>query len=114
MSKNPWAKARELHAILAAVHPDLFSLEDPRPFKIGLSNDVAALYPDIDMHALGRLFSWLTCRRAYLKACVPGAPRYGLDGPSGEVTENQSKYAEGLFRYRERTSKPLSADRSAA
>lgn len=95
-----WAKARHTQKILEELHPDLFSLENPKPFKIGLSNDLAAMFPEMEARVIGRLFFWLTRRRAYLKACVPGAVRYGFEGPCGEVIDTHADHAKALFKFR--------------
>lgn len=116
MSKPAFAKVQAAHAFLAERHPELFSLDRPLPFKIGISLDVQARYPDLSRWAVFRMFGWLTCRRAYLAACAaPGVPRYGLDGPFGEVGPGEAEHARRRFVERNaKASDPWPKERWAA
>lgn len=91
---------RETHRVLAALHPELFSLDHPRPFKLGIRHDLRDLYPEITNMQSKDLFSWLCSRRAYLVACWEGAPRWGFGGPNGFVTAEQALRAREVFQRR--------------
>lgn len=89
--------------MLFAARPDLFSLKNPVPLKVGIHSDLVAAYPGIKPWRLGEVLRWLVNRRAYLTKCFPGAVRFGLDGPSGTITEQQAQHAKD--RFAERNSK---------
>lgn len=93
--KNPhnFIQAKQAHKVLVALHPDLFSLEKPVPLKIGINADIAQRFPDLPPYVRNTMLFWLTIRRAYLRACTDGAPRYGFDGPDGIVTAPQALLA---------------------
>lgn len=97
-----WIQAKALRDLLAPLHPDLFDLGAPRPFKINFDVDLIAAYPDMDLPTIRRMLRWLTIRRAYLSACVAGADRYGLTGPDGAVSESQARHAKYKLRWRNR------------
>lgn len=92
--------ARALHALVARDHPELFSLENPRPFKIGIRQDFKAKYPDVPDRAVKDLFSWLCSRRAYLVVCIEGEPRWGFAGKDGEVNAEQARCSRERFKMR--------------
>ena len=96
-SKTTWAEVHKAYQVLSTLHPSLFKLDQPVPFSVGIRNELAAAYPAMPLRTLSMLFGWLTCRRAYLKACVAGAARYGLHGEDGIVTEHQASYARSRF-----------------
>lgn len=94
--------------------PDLFSLDECKPVKVGVVGDMLA-----DTRARGLSITEKqirfglhshTQRVQYLKALVAGGARYGLDGqPCGEVTpEQQQNAADRLARMRmqDRDGKP--------
>ena len=116
MPKPAFEKIRLAHAFLAERHPDLFSLDKPLPFKIGISIDVQARYPELKRWAVFKMFGWLTSRRAYLAACAaPGVPRYGLEGEFGEVGPGEAAHARRRFVERNaRAVDPWPAERFAA
>lgn len=87
-------------AFLQAARPDLFNLNAPKPFAIGIFNQVREAYPQIGITPTQGVLRWLTCRRAYLVACTQGAPRYGLTGPLGEVSAKEATYARRRFHER--------------
>lgn len=96
-----YQRTRQIHTILVALHPNLFSLENPVPFKIGIWADLCERWPEISPNLCAHLFRWLTVRRSYLRACVLGANRIGFDGPDGTVTEKQAVYAVEKLAWRE-------------
>lgn len=102
MGKNhaDFAVIRQAHAALAALHPDLFSLENPTPLKIGIHQDIKSRYPELSWKVINGLMRWLTIRRAYLATLKAGTPRMGFDGPLGAVTEKQEHWASQVFDLR--------------
>lgn len=113
-SAGYFAEIRAARDALSVLHPNLFDLEKPVPFAIGLKQQLIETYSEMPKRTLQGLLSWLTCRRAYLKACVPGAPRYGLDGQVGCVTAEQATYANERFSWRDKRARDKWADRVAA
>lgn len=99
-SPKTWQTNKTVHAALFALHPELFSLESPKPFKIGLFLDIKELYPDLPKGRIAAVLAWLTIRRAYLAACTEGAPRWGFNGPDGEVTAKQAAFAVEMLKVR--------------
>jgi ProP effector len=92
----------------------MFDLERPVPFAVGIHRQLAAAFPDMPKRTLKGLLGWLTCRRAYLIACTAGAPRYGLQGQEGRVTERQAEHAKRLFAARDERARDKWIDRVAA
>lgn len=82
-------------------HPGIFSLESPVPLACGIRFELAQIYPEIPPQVLRKMLWWLTQRRAYLCVCIAGAPRMGLAGAVGNVTEQQANFARAIFRRRE-------------
>lgn len=104
MTKH-WKKTREAQVQIAAAFPELFSLDNPVPFKIGFHADVHTMFPAFGNKQARRLLAWLTQRRAYLIACQEGAPRYGFTGPCGVVTAAEAEHAKARFAERMARSK---------
>lgn len=96
-----WDQIRAARAMLDIHHPGLFSLEKPVPLAYGIRLELADAHPEIPPPVLRKLLWWLTQRRAYLSVCTAGAPRMGLVGAVGDVTENQASFARALFCKRE-------------
>ena len=113
-SQKDWAVVRAAREALAALHPHLFDLDRPAPLAVGIYDQLATAYPKMPIGLLKGLLGWLTCRRSYLKACTPGATRYGLNGPDGAVTAVQAKFAATLFAARDARARDKWADRMAA
>jgi sRNA-binding protein len=81
-------------AWLQLVHIDLFDPANPVPLEIGLQRQLMKTRPDYVSHAGIRraLYQW--CHGPeYLRTLVTGAPRRGLHGIQGEVTEEQAALA---------------------
>lgn len=96
-----WQQVRVFQSALEAIHPELFSLEKPVPFRIGIGFDIRNKFPAASRMLVRRLLEWLTMRRAYLHACHEGAERHDFDGPCGEfITEKQAAYARKRFADR--------------
>lgn len=108
-------QVRQAREALAALHPGLFDLTHPKPFAIGISAQLTALYPEMPKRTISGLLGWLTCRRAYLLACKPGAPRYALSGdPAGVVSDAEAQYAACRFIERDARAVDKWAGRVAA
>lgn len=100
MNDRHFRRAQHDRAVLAAVYPKLFDLENPVPLAIGIHKDIRREFPDLGWLRVCLLLTWLTKRRQYLMACVPGAERHGLKGPQGVVTEAGAQFAAECFQKR--------------
>jgi len=85
---------------LCAAFPDVFHRQTPKPFKIGLGEELMALagvHPalaDLTRTRIRRALKVYTGASTYRRALAQGGPRYGLDGqPAGEVTPEQQVIA---------------------
>ncbi len=105
-----------LHARLLADSPDLFSLDRPVPFRLGIHKQIIVRYPDVSSTLIRRFMGWVTCRRDYLMACaIPGVPRYDFDGPCGTVSAKEAEHARIHFIQRNSSaSDPWPRERFAA
>lgn len=101
MASKLRVKLEALQSVFEAVHPTLFSLCSPVPLKLGITRDVIAANPSLKPGLIYALFGWLCDRRAYLRACTPGAIRYGLEGPCGVVSEKEAEWAAVRLAERE-------------
>lgn len=64
--------------------PQAFDPKNPKPLKLGIRDDLAALAPEVDLGVLG---PWCG-RPRYLKALIAGESRVDLDGnPVWEPTQ---------------------------
>ena len=84
---------------LISIFPNLLSEEDPKPFKIGILEDMAKYIADNEQtFGIGQIKSALaryTTNYRYQKALAAGGHRYDLDGnPCGEVTPEQQAAAQ--------------------
>ncbi|MEN3262563.1 ProQ/FinO family protein [Sodalis endosymbiont of Spalangia cameroni] len=85
-------------ASLVAHWPQLFSLEQPKPLKIGIAADI---YKDIKARELeltrakaSAALMFYTQTPAYQQAVHAGGSRFDLGGqPCGEITEEQQAHA---------------------
>lgn len=96
MNPTQQERIRQAREVFARLHPGLFDLERPVPFSVGIHDEMKALYPAVPKVVLKGLFWWLTRRLKYLESCKPGAARFGLNGPSGTVSESEYRYARKL------------------
>lgn len=101
-SKRARKNARHQHNLmirLISIFPNLLSEEDPKPFKIGILEDMAKYIADNEQtFGIGQVKSALsryTTNYRYQKALAAGGNRYDLDGnPCGEVTPEQQAAAQ--------------------
>ncbi|MEN3263067.1 ProQ/FinO family protein [Sodalis endosymbiont of Spalangia cameroni] len=102
MARNRAKKLRrgqEAIAGLMAHWPQLFSLEQPKPLKIGIAEDI---YKDIKARELeltrakaGAALMFYTQTPVYLEAVCAGGNRFDLSGqPCAAITEKQKTYAQ--------------------
>lgn len=98
-----------MQAALEAETPSLFSLLAPVPFKIGIFKEILAKFPEAEPGIVHSLMAWMTDRRAYLRACQEGAPRFGFAGPEGEVTQKDAVYAAARLKEREEKAAAITA-----
>lgn len=91
-------------ARLVALWPTLFSVEKPKPIKIGIHTELLAAAKDsalpITDAQIRACLATYANRYSYLVALCEGGGRYDLDGkPCGEVTvEEREKAREVLLR----------------
>ncbi|WP_241623190.1 ProQ/FINO family protein [Rosenbergiella australiborealis] len=84
---------------LIGIFPALLSEEEPKPFKVGILEDMKKYIADNQItFGIGQLKSALaryTSNYRYQKALAAGGYRYDLDGnPCGEVTPEQQAAAK--------------------
>jgi len=84
---------------LISIFPALLSEEEPKPFKVGILEDMKKYIADNQItFGIGQLKSALaryTSNYRYQKALAAGGDRYDLDGnPCGEVTPEQQTTAK--------------------
>lgn len=105
-------RGQEAIASLIAHWPQLFSLEQPKPLKIGIAADI---YKDIKARELeltraktGAALMFYTQTPVYQEAVCAGGNRFDLSGqPCGEITEKQKNYAqEQLEKWRAEADTP--------
>ncbi|HBC1012592.1 TPA: ProQ/FinO family protein [Escherichia coli] len=87
---------------LMELWPELFSLEEPKPLKEGvfddLLNDVRTRELPIGDGVLRAAIMSYTRRVSYLKTIVAGGARYDLNGqPCGEVSAEEQEHARMLL-----------------
>ncbi|ECK2143501.1 proQ/FINO family protein [Salmonella enterica subsp. enterica serovar Enteritidis] len=101
ITRRQWKNFKNMRRILA-FWPELFDLDNPKPLKVGLLDDlmqdIAARSLTIGAGALKAAIASYTRRIRYKKALAAGGSRYDLNGqPCGEVTpEQQQEAADGL------------------
>ncbi|EDW2053695.1 proQ/FINO family protein [Salmonella enterica subsp. enterica] len=101
MNRRQWKNVKHMRRILA-FWPELFDLNNPKPLKVGvlddIQRDIAARDLTIGAGVLKAALASYTRRIRYKKAIAAGGTRYDLNGqPCGEVTpEQQQEAADGL------------------
>ena len=101
------AKAREAAkaamALLCEHYPEIFNLNEPKPLKIGIHQDLAA-DEKISKTKIRRGLSAYVRHHKYHACLIPGANRVGIDGQvTGQVTEDEASHAqEKLSAQKER------------
>lgn len=78
---------------LAEAHADLFNLQNAKPLAVGIHHELAAA-GILSKTKIRRGLGFYVRQRAYLKAVAAGGTRHGLQGPSGEVSEQEAEHAK--------------------
>ncbi|HEA0302429.1 TPA: ProQ/FinO family protein [Salmonella enterica] len=97
MNRRQWKNFKHMRRILA-LWPELFNLDNPKPLKIGvlddIQRDIAARSLTIGAGVLKAAIASYTRRIRYKRAIAAGGSRYDLNGqPSGEITPEQQQTA---------------------
>ncbi|ENC5545567.1 ProQ/FinO family protein [Salmonella enterica] len=97
MNRRQWKNLKNVRRVLA-FWPELFDLDNPKPLKTGVLNDlmqdIAARDLTIGAGALKAALASYTRRIRYKKAIAAGGVRYDLNGqPCGEITPEQQQTA---------------------
>lgn len=106
MNRRQWKNFKHMRRVLA-FWPELFSLDNPKPLKTGVLNDLmqdmAARNLTIGAGVLKAAIASYTRRVRYKKALAAGGARYDLNGqPCGEVTtEQQQEAADDIKKAKE-------------
>ncbi|EBQ4836933.1 prop effector [Salmonella enterica subsp. arizonae] len=106
MNRRQWKNFKHMRRVLA-FWPELFSLDNPKPLKVGvlddIQRDIAARSLTIDAGVLKAAIASYTRRIRYRKAIAAGGARYDLSGqPCGEVTpEQQQEAADDIKKAKE-------------
>ncbi|EHI3194104.1 prop effector [Salmonella enterica] len=105
MSRVQWKNLKSRRRVLA-FWPELFNLDNPKPLKTGVLNDlmqdIAARNLAVGTGALKAAIASYTRRVRYKKALAAGGARYDLNGqPCGEVTPEQQQEAADELKNRD-------------
>ncbi|ECI8024613.1 hypothetical protein E2G82_10325 [Salmonella enterica subsp. enterica serovar Ramatgan] len=97
MNRRQWKNFKHMRRILA-FWPELFDLDNPKPLKVGvlddIQRDIAARDLTIGAGVLKAAIASYTRRIRYKKALAAGGARYDLNGqPCGEITPEQQQTA---------------------
>ncbi|ECC6922321.1 proQ/FINO family protein [Salmonella enterica] len=97
MNRRQWKNFKHMHRILA-FWPELFNLEEPKPLKVGvlddIQRDIAARGLVIGAGVLKVAIASYTRRIRYKKVIAAGGSRYDLNGQRcGEITPEQQREA---------------------
>lgn len=97
MSKNHLRERNAaICAMLAELYPSTFMPPGApkKPLAIGIGDALTLAIPEVGAMNMARALNDYTGGPIYLRACVAGADRIGLDGkPNGVVTEAQAAHA---------------------
>lgn len=78
---------------LIADFPKCFTLENPRPLKIGIRGELRARYPDISYRNMSAALFHYAKRKAYLRALAEGRERIDLDGNDAGTPTTEERAA---------------------
>ncbi|EHD9479709.1 hypothetical protein JYL57_001926 [Salmonella enterica subsp. enterica serovar Typhimurium] len=97
MNRRQWKNFKHMRRVLA-LWPELFNLDEPKPLKVGvlddIQRDIAARDLTIGAGVLKGAIASYTRRIRYKKAIAAGGARYDLSGqPCGEITPEQQQTA---------------------
>jgi ProP effector len=102
MPQAEYEAAIDLLLHLRARFPNVISRPNQqhgrRPLKIGIRDDLAALFPKIEPQTIGQALKIYTLHSGYLRALVEGAPRMDLNGAEvGSVTAEVAGHARSCW-----------------
>lgn len=97
MNRRQWKNFKHMRRILA-LWPELFDLDNPKPLKVGvlddIQRDITARDLTIGAGVLKAAIASYTRRIRYKRAIAAGGSRYDINGqPCGEVTPEQQQTA---------------------
>lgn len=107
MNRRQWKNFKHMRRVLA-LWPELFNLDNPKPLKVGVLNDlmqdISARNLTIGAGVLKAAIASYTRRIRYQKALASGGARYDLNGqPCGEITpEQQQEAADALKKAKDK------------
>lgn len=107
MNRRQWKNFKHMRRVLA-FWPELFNLDNPKPLKVGVLNDlmqdISARNLTIGAGVLKAAIASYTRRIRYKKALAAGGARYDLNGqPCGEITpEQQQEAADALKKAKDK------------
>lgn len=107
MNRRQWKNFKHMRRVLA-LWPELFNLDNPKPLKVGVLNDlmqdISARNLTIGAGVLKAAIASYTRRIRYQKALAAGGARYDLNGqPCGEITpEQQQEAADALKKAKDK------------
>ncbi|WP_258229873.1 ProQ/FinO family protein [Salmonella enterica] len=107
MNRRQWKNFKHMRRVLA-FWPELFNLDNPKPLKVGVLNDlmqdISARNLTIGAGVLKAAIASYTRRIRYQKALAAGGARYDLNGqPCGEITpEQQQEAADALKKAKDK------------
>lgn len=96
MSKPNRRRTEIIRAMLVEEFPLCFAGagQEKRPLAISVGPALQVMKPELGRHALSAALEDYCAGPTYLRNCVAGAERIGLDGKSdGVVTANQAAFA---------------------
>lgn len=107
MNRRQWKNFKHMRRVLA-FWPELFNLDNPKPLKVGVLNDlmqdISSRNLTIGAGVLKAAIASYTRRIRYQKALAAGGARYDLNGqPCGEITpEQQQEAADALKKAKDK------------
>jgi len=81
--KKKWKSAPPFVSVLCERFPALFNLEDRKPLKCGIKQDIAEVLkedPDFNLEELDKALRWYTCGYGYVLNVTKGCRRFDLEG----------------------------------
>jgi ProP effector len=95
------AQAREDLEILIKAFPKCFTLQDPRPLKVGIKEDIFEKWGSeapMNKTRFGHVVKGYTCTKRYLKSFEKETYRYGMNGEQAqEIAEEARTHAKELL-----------------
>ena len=73
-------------------YPGLIDFDSPKPFKVGIREDL--INAGYDAKDIKQAFGWYCSTHRYISALEEGTVRVGLDGEAGSVSAEDAQSAE--------------------